>query len=172
MNFLEKKLLRAAGKKMHNKKGHMRFLAFLWLGVFVLLLGCTSSQSPLKQNLLAFQEKWKSHNVKDYHIRMSFYENFANRRSTAREVTVKNGSIVSSTCVNANCPAFALRDINTIDDLFRLADSLTSSSEGYRCIQQLNYDSKYGFPNQIAVDCPNYFDDDYKVSVSLFEELK
>ncbi|MFZ5820869.1 MAG: DUF6174 domain-containing protein [Chloroflexota bacterium] len=134
--------------------------------VLFLITGCVSP-SQVDQE----QEKWKRLGIKDYGITILFYENFANGIQTQREVTVKNGQVVDSSCVADKCPQFALANIHTVDDLFAVArgSTLAGMPDDYdACVQDLEFEGTYGFPKSMRIDCPGAVDEEHSFQVISF----
>src|SRR5215510_6753418 len=124
------------------------------------------------------EDQWETLGIKDYHLKISFHENFANGLKTERDVTVNDGKIINSSCMSDKCPAFDLNDIYTIDDLFAVAKGLTLAKLGFpdslaftynNCVQELSFDREYRFPKSMSIDCPNAYDEDHSFRVILFE---
>ncbi len=152
----------------------MKKQPFIVLNMVILLLltGCSTSGQIDKA-----QRRWKGLGIENYHIRIKFYENFANGIVTQRDVTVKNGHMIDSFCIADKCPAFVLTDVYTIDDLFSVARGSTLASmkrfDDYNdCVQKLEFDEIYGFPRSMRIDCPLAFDEEHSFQVISFEVLK
>jgi hypothetical protein len=140
--------------------------------VLSLITGCgVSTQIDKEQN------KWKMLGITNYHITIKFYENFANNIETQRDVTVKNGHVVTSSCLSDKCPAFVLADVYTVDDLFSVArgstlDSMDMFDDYNDCIHGIEFDEIYGFPSSVSIDCPRAIDEEHSYHVISFEILK
>ncbi len=76
------------------------------------------------------QKKWDGFGIKNYHIVIKFYENFANGLVSERDVIVRNGDVISSSCSSKYCPSFVLTNVYTIDDLFSIAQGSTIADMG------------------------------------------
>jgi hypothetical protein len=144
-----------------------RFVA-LMIGILFLMTGCSKPGQVDRE-----QEKWKRLGIGDYQITIMFYENFANGIETQREVTVEDGQVVDASCVSDKCPAFALADIYTVDDLFAVARGSTLASLGmlddYKdCVQDLEFDETFGFPKSMRIDCPDAADEEHTFQVISF----
>jgi len=142
-----------------------RFIMSVFFVLF-LITGCGSPSQVDRE-----QEKWKSLGIKDYGITILFYENFANNIQTQREVTVKNGQVVNSSCVADKCPLFALANIHTVDDLFTVArgSTLAGMPDDYdACVQDLEFEGTYGFPKSMRIDCPGAMDEEHSFQVISF----
>lgn len=158
-----------------------------------LATGCSSRDvSPTAPSTLSYAEQivnarqqWDTLEIDDYTISIRFYENFANGITTQRNVSVKDGQVESSTCLGNKCPLFVLTEIFTIDDLFDVAEGATIKTlfasdedpdglfEQYsECVNQLSFDSTYGFPKIMSVDCPNSADEEHSFTVLSFEISK
>ena len=129
---------------------------------------------PMEQVRLA-RRRWDSLGIKNYHIVIKFYENFANGLETQRDVTVRNGRAVNSSCVSNLCPSFILANVYTVDDLFSVAQGSTIANLGEEynyCVQRLEIDWVYGFPKSMNIDCPRDADEEHSFQVISFEPLK
>jgi len=128
------------------------------------------------------ENKWKMLGIESYHIVLKFYEAFAAGLETQRDVTVKNDQMVSSFCVSNNCPAFVYTNVNTVDDLFAVARGSTLPNFGSNtpddqlslgeCLKAISFDTTYGFPTYVSIDCPEVFDEENSVEVISFEVIK
>lgn len=129
--------------------------------------------SPFAEDISKAIGKWESLDINDYHIERVFYEAFVAGLTTRREVTVSSGQVVESSCQLNECPAFVLANVETVDDLFWVAKG-GSILDGTlsECLQGIIFDSRYGFPNFVSIDCPLVYDDDNTVTVVKFEVIK
>jgi hypothetical protein len=125
------------------------------------------------------KQKWLSHKITSYRIVIKFYENFLNQLKSQREVIVRRGKVISSSCLNDVCPAFVLTKVFTIDDLFGVAQGSSveflvqiGSAAFDSCIKSKIFDDTYGFPKSLAFECPHTYDMDHSLQVILFEVLK
>jgi hypothetical protein len=125
------------------------------------------------------KQKWLSHKIASYRIVIKFYENFLNQLKSQREVIVRRGKVISSSCVNDVCPAIVLANVFTIDDLFGVTqgssvESLvqTGSAAFDSCVKSMIFDDTYGFPKFLAFECRGSYDMDHSVEVIYFEVLK
>jgi hypothetical protein len=61
----------------------------------------------------------------------------------------------------------------TVDDLFGVAQGASvnefSPHRPEECLKRITFDATYGFPNAIAFDCPDVYDDQHSVEVVAFE---
>jgi hypothetical protein len=106
---------------------------------------------------------------------LSFYENFGGIHNSERIVEVHEGKIISSACPSDNCPVFVLRNIQTIGDLFEMAKGSTLIAEVGSindCLKDIAFDTTYGFPTNISIDCPQQSDEENSIKVISFEVLK
>jgi len=129
------------------------------------------------------ENKWNTLGIASYHIVFKFYEAFVAGLETQRDVIVKNHQVVSSFCVSNNCPAFVYTNVNTVGDLFAVArgSTLPTNLEGNppddrlslgECLQAISFDTTYGFPKHVSIDCPEVFDEENSVDVISFEVIK
>jgi hypothetical protein len=140
--------------------------------ILLLITGCSISNQIDKE-----QNKWKVLGITNYHIVIKFYENFANGIEAQRDVTVKNGRVVNSSCIFDKCPVFVLADVYTVDDLFSIARGSTLQSmslfdDHNDCMKGIEFDETYGFPRSIRVDYPSAADDEHSIQVISFEVLE
>ncbi|HUV16476.1 MAG TPA: DUF6174 domain-containing protein [Pelolinea sp.] len=140
--------------------------------ILLLITGCNISKQIDKA-----QNKWKVLGITNYHIMIQFHENFAQGIETQRDVTVKNGHVINSSCISDKCPAFVLADVYTIDDLFSVARGSTLASMGMfdeysDCVQGIEFDETYGFPRLMSIDCLRAVDEEHSYRVISFEVLK
>jgi hypothetical protein len=147
-------------------------IVVLIIVILILITGCGIAEQIDRE-----QNKWEALGIANYHIKIHFFENFANGIETQRDVTVKNGRVVNSSCLSDKCPAFVLADIYTIDDLFSVARGSTLASIGMfddynDCIQGIEFDETYGFPKSMRIDCPRAIDEEHSFQVISFEVLK
>ena len=152
----------------------MQKLRFVLLMIISLLLitGCSTSPQVDKA-----QKKWDALGITNYHIVIRFYENFANGIETQRDVTVRDGRVERSACIQEVCPAFVLAEVYTVDDLFSVARGSTLASlsmlDDYTdCVQRLEFEETYGFPREMSIDCSGAIDEEHTFQVISFEELK
>jgi hypothetical protein len=129
------------------------------------------------------KQKWDQLGITNYHIVMKFYENFANGLETQRDVVVKGGKVITSSCGPQFCPAFVFTSVETVDDLFWVAQGGTLPEATYKktpdpgssldeCLRSISFDLIYGFPNYVSIDCPEWADEDNWVKVVSFEVIK
>jgi hypothetical protein len=140
----------------------------------LLLLGCSPS---FTRRIDEAEKKWDAPGITDYHIVIEFHENFANNIETQREVTIRNGTVTESFCISNKCPEFIFADVYTVDDLFSVARGSTLASlnmlDEYKdCVQSLEFDETYGFPESMRIDCPLALDEEHSFQVVSFEVLK
>jgi hypothetical protein len=155
-------------------------LVYFSLCVFILifLASCNvfpfGSPTETPSIVIQAQKRWESQSITSYRIVLECFENFGGLHNTQRTVTVKDKKVTETSCKDNQCPSFALADVYTIDDLFLLVQQPTSTAGEMKQGQcrMINYNTEYGFPEKIAVDCPNIEDDDYTIRVVLFEVLK
>jgi len=147
------------------------FLAAIGLGIYLFI----NPPIPRMEQVHLARRRWDSLEIKNYHIVIKFYENFANGIETQRDVIVKNGQVVSSSCASNQCPTFVLAKVYTVDDLFSIAQGSTIADIGEEynyCVQGLEFDWLYGFPKSMNVDCPRDADEEHSFQVISFEPLK
>jgi hypothetical protein len=154
-----------------------RFILFCLLIFFGIAAGCIYlfASPPFIEQVNIGQKKWDGLGIKNYHIVIQFYEAFATGLLTKRDVIVKNGSVVNSSCIDNECPAFVLQNVYTVDDLFRVAKGSTIAGYGKsynECVQKITMNHIYGFPQSMDVDCPHGADEEHSFEVILFEVLK
>lgn len=143
----------------------------------LLILSIISGCTPYKysEEIDRARKSWQAQKIEHYQIHIEFYESFGQGLSTERDVVVNDGKLVKTQCSSSGCPAFALSNIFTVDDLFKAAEGGTTVGGGgsiNECMQNISFDIKYGFPNSISVDCPNVIDDEHSLQVTSFEVLK
>lgn len=170
----------------------------LCLSVLCLAAGCSLAQVPptaiavaasptspsatptLAGPINQAKQQWASQGITRYRIVLKFFENFLNQLETQREVIVVDGQVTSAACLLEKCPAFVLKEVFTIEDLFAVAqgallrqlDPNLSPKAFEHCLSRLTFDTTYGFPNEISIDCPNWYDEDHSITVVSFEALK
>jgi hypothetical protein len=173
-HWWDEQIMMSYSEQNKSKEPGLKKQRVIVLNIVILLLitGCSKSGQIDKA-----QSRWKALGIASYHLRIKFYENFANGIETQREVTVKNGHVVNSSCISDKCPAFVLADVYTIDDLFSVARGSTLASmnmfDDYNdCIQSIEFDETYGFPRSMRVDCPRAIDEEHSFQVISFEVLK
>ncbi len=139
----------------------------------------TSTPTPTPINLTEQVQiehsKWYKLGPKNYHIVIKFYESWAVGLETQRDITVKDGDVVNSSCLSNQCPAFDFVDTYTVNDLFLIAEGsiIRRIGEEYNsCVKSLEFDKTYGFPKVMKVDCPRTADEEYSFEVISFEALK
>lgn len=135
----------------------------------------TPTPINLAEQVQMAHSKWYRLGPKNYHIVIKFFENWGVGLETQRDITVKDGTVVNSSCTSNQCPAFDLSNIYTVNDLFLVAQGSTIRNIGEKyneCVQSLEFDEIYGFPALMSVDCPNVFDEEYSFQVISFEALK
>ena len=165
------------------------------LCVFLVLFGCaplasndvqdvtaqvTAIPTPVPTSIYVEQidhaeQLWKSQNITSYRIKLSLYENFGGLHDSVRAIEVRNGKVTTPPCQSEDCPAFVLKDIQTVDNLFSVARGGTLPEEDSsldECLHDLAFDSVYGFPTSISIDCPQSSDEENSIKVISFEVLK
>ncbi len=148
----------------------------LFASCLVVLLVIAGCGTKLTRQVDQAKQKWESQGIAHYRIVMQFYEAFARGLETQRTVTVVNGQVSDSSCLTDRCPAFALVDVYTVEDLFAVARgssvSVANARELDECLEQIEFDPVYGFPNLISLDCPAIADDEHSIRVVSFEVVK
>ena len=84
---------------------------------------------------------------------------------------------MNSFCTSNNCPAFVLRDVYAVDNLFSAARGSTLASIGLfdeynDCVQNLDFDETYDYPKSMYIDCPDADDDEHSFQVISFQVLQ
>ena len=121
------------------------------------------------------EQLWKSQNITSYRIKLSLYENFGGLHDSVRAIEVHNGRVTTPPCQSEGCPAFVLKDIQTVNNLFWVAKGGTLPEKNSildECLKELTFDSTYGFPTSISIDCPQDSDEENSIKVISFEVLK
>lgn len=132
------------------------------------ITGCgIPTPSAYTQRVNQARQQWQAHGITNYRIVLSYYESFTAGRKSQREVVVKQDKVARSSCNNNLCPAYALANVYTVDDLFGKVYAIPE-----KCAKHLTFDAAYGFPNSASVDCPDMIDDEHSVKVVSFEVLK
>ncbi len=146
---------------------------FLWINLLLAATGCASS---FEREAAAAEQKWQQQNIVSYQVKVQVVESIWHLQTYT--ITVREGQVVSSSTECSPAPAesgkctvkeFDASDY-TIPGLFSTADEQAKSKPS-RYVQ-ISYDLTYGFPNHIAYDDPQIYDEDFSLSVKEFNVLQ
>ena len=138
--------------------------------VLVLILSACGSGSTFQQN----QDKWEGQNINHYRftVAVSCFCPFANVNVTYE---VQNGQVVNQSVqsspdnpVDEAQVSDFYQSYNTIEKVFDYVDGAIKEADK----TTIEYDSTYGFPNNITVDwIKPAIDDEMYLTISNFEVL-
>jgi hypothetical protein len=160
------------------KKCAMKLKPALLLGVLWLMAtacqpqaGFVSSAGPAEDYIavtraqLADQlSQWRAQKFHHYNITYEFVEDTTTPAVvTRRTVQIRNNSVLDTRCAASACPTTFLKDLRFVLELFDLVASLPAE-----CIDQVQFNRDYHFPEFISANCASDYPKPFTIRVAAF----
>lgn len=145
--------------------------------VMALLIGAASTWAVIdaRRSLTAgaARQRWDSAGIQSYHLRGVM--GFVMGGAFEFDLIVGNGRVLEASCFyiyitdvsDEPCDAFDPADY-TVAGLFRLIDSFSAEIDT-TVKATINYDRTYGFPRYIYYDRRQMYDEEYSITIEVFE---
>jgi hypothetical protein len=126
----------------------------------------TNGQDDRVTDAQARRARWMNERPRYYAISYLLIEGGPGTPEAYRYVTVRNNSVLDTTCPDAKCPVAQLRDLRQVHELFDLALDQTPN-----CESKVIYRNDINVPSLITRSCKPGAGVDYSIAVTLFSIL-
>jgi hypothetical protein len=136
----------------------------------------TPTQNPFSEMIDRQEKFWQSKNIISYRLTAHLDPHFTTDAGDFG-ITVKGGTIVEKKCLDApfGCQHVTWPNL-TVPDLFQearaMVDFPTNVNANISDCVRITVDQRYGFPNNLHLDCPDVYDDERDIKVTAFEVLE